>query len=66
MCLADNGLVGGQHSCGDLARSSQVTVTSNPLFLFSRLAAMSAQRAKIGYKEAIITSLRNNEDVKLA
>jgi hypothetical protein len=66
MCLADDDLVGDQHSSGGLVSSSQVTMTSKPLSLFSRLAAMSAQQAEPGYAEAIISALRNNEDVKLA
>jgi hypothetical protein len=68
MCLADDDLVGDQHSSGGLVSPSQVTMTSNPLSLFSRLAAMSAQQAEPGYAEAIISALRNNEarDVKLA
>jgi hypothetical protein len=66
MCLTDDDLVGDQHSSGGLVSSSQVTMTSNPLSLFSRLAAMSAQQAEPGYAEAIILALRKNEDVKLA
>jgi hypothetical protein len=41
-------------------------MTSNPLSLFSRLAAVSAQQAETGHTEVIISALRNNEDVKLA
>jgi hypothetical protein len=66
MCLADDDLVGDQHSSGGLVSLSQVTMASNPLSLFSRLAAMSAQQAEQGYVEAIISALRNHEDVKLA
>ncbi len=66
MCLADDDLVRDQHSCGDPVSSSQETMTSNPLSLFSRLFAMSAQQAETGYKDAIILALRNNKDVKLA
>jgi hypothetical protein len=66
MCLADNYLVGDQHSCGDAISLSQETMTSNPLSLFSRLAAMPAQQAEKGYTEAIISATRNHEDVKLA
>jgi hypothetical protein len=65
MCLADE-VMGDQHSSGGLVSSSQETMMSNPLSLFSRLAAMSAQQAETGYAEAIISALRNNEDVKLA
>jgi hypothetical protein len=66
MCLADNDLVGDQHSSGGLVSFSQETMTSNPLSLFSRLAAMSAQQAEPGYAEDIISALRNNVDVELA
>ncbi len=41
-------------------------MTNKPLSLFSRLAATSAQQAEQGYAEAIISALRNKEDVKLA
>jgi hypothetical protein len=66
MCLADDDLVGNQHSSGGPASSSQETMTSNPLSPFSRLAAISAQQAETGYGEAIVSALRNNDDVKLA
>ncbi len=65
MRLADDDLVGDQHDCGDPV-SSQLPMTSNQLSQFSRLAVMSAQKAEIGYEEAIILALRNNKDVKLA
>jgi hypothetical protein len=66
VCLADYVLVCDQHSCNDPVSSCQVPMTSNLISLFARLAAMSAQQAKSGYKEAIIYALRNKEDEKLA
>jgi hypothetical protein len=66
MCLADD-VLGGNHVKTDhLASLSQVSMTSNPLSLFSKLAALSVQQSDAGYSssEAIITALKDNKDDK--
>ena len=50
MCLADNVVQGDQHSS---ASSSQNTMTSYSLSLFSKLAALSMQQSGGGYTEAL-------------
>ena len=65
MCLADDVLGGDQQVSGCPASSSQVTMTSNPLSLFSKLAAFSVQQPGCGYTDALISALRNKEGDKL-
>ena len=66
MCLSDDVLGGDQQVSGCPAGPSQVTMTSNPLSLFSKLAALSVQQPGCGYTDALISALRNKEDDKLA
>ena len=67
MCLAEDvlGGHGDQQVSGCPASSSQVTM-SNPLSLFSKLAALSVQQPGGGFSDALISALRNNEGDRLA